>query len=196
MPQFDLLRRAAQEITALFTLLALHHAQAFQVQQDEFQELLRDAFVLRQRRNHHGFTRSFPGEGDHGFVPMVINMAQEKGESAYIGEGSNRWPAVHRSDAAALYRLIIEKQPELRVFHAVDEEGIAFREIAEAIGQGLNLPVLSKAGDEAAAHFGWFLHFASMDCPSSSEKTRAALNWEPKATGLITDIGAAGYLKK
>jgi nucleoside-diphosphate-sugar epimerase len=136
---------------------------------------------------------SVHGEGDHGFVPLIINMAKEKGESAYIAAGDNRWPAVHRSDAAALYRLIIEKQPELRVLHAVAEEGIEFREIAEAIGQGLHLPVLSKTGDEAAAHFGWFLHFASMNCPSSSEKTRATLNWQPKATGLIADISAAGY---
>ncbi len=139
---------------------------------------------------------SVHGEGDHGFVPMIINMAREKGESAYIAEGSNRWPAVHRSDAAVLYRLIIEKQPELRVFHAVAEEGIAFSEIAEAIGQGLHLPVLSKTGDEAAAHFGWFLHFGSLGCPSSSEKTRAALNWQPKATGLIEDMGAAGYFRQ
>jgi nucleoside-diphosphate-sugar epimerase len=137
---------------------------------------------------------SVHGEGDHGFVPMIINLTKEKEESAYIAEGNNRWPAVHRLDAAVLYRLIIEKQPELRVFHAVAEEGIAFREIAEAIGKGLNLPVLSKADDEAAAHFGWFLHFASMNCPSSSEKTKAALGWQPKGTGLIADIGAAGYL--
>jgi nucleoside-diphosphate-sugar epimerase len=139
---------------------------------------------------------SVHGEGDHGFVPMIINMAREKGESVYIAGGDNRWPAVHRSDAAVLYRLIIEKQPELRVLHAVAEEGIAFRKIAEAIGEGLHLPVLSKTGDEAAAHFGWFLHFASMNCPSSSEKTREALNWQLKATGLIADIGAAGYLLK
>ncbi|WP_114939264.1 SDR family oxidoreductase [Mucilaginibacter endophyticus] len=138
---------------------------------------------------------SVHGEGDHGFVPMIINMTKEKGESAYIGDGNNFWPAVHRSDAAVLYRLIVEKQPELRVFHAVDEQGVAFREIAEAIGNGLNLPVLSKSGDEAAAHFGWFLHFASMNCPSSSEKTRATLGWQPKATGLIFDIKNAGYLK-
>ncbi|QEM12813.1 SDR family oxidoreductase [Mucilaginibacter rubeus] len=138
---------------------------------------------------------SVHGEGDHGFVPMIINMTKEKGESAYIGDGNNFWPAVHRSDAAVLYRLIVEKQPGLRVFHAVDEQGVAFRDIAEAIGSGLNLPVLSKSGDEAAAHFGWFLHFASMNCPSSSEKTRATLGWQPKATGLIFDIKNAGYLK-
>ncbi|MDB5149809.1 MAG: 3-beta hydroxysteroid dehydrogenase [Mucilaginibacter sp.] len=137
---------------------------------------------------------SVHGEGDHGFVPMIINLAKEKGESVYIAEGNNRWPAVHRSDAAILYRLIVEKQPELRVLHAVAEEGIAFREIAEAIGQGLNLPVLSTTGEEAVTHFGWFLHFASMNCPSSSEKTRSALGWEAKGTGLIADIGAAGYL--
>jgi len=138
---------------------------------------------------------SVHGEGDHGFVPIIINTAKEKGELAYIGDGNNFWPAVHRSDAAVLYRLIVEKQPDLRVFHAVDEQGVAFREIAEVIGNGLNLPVLSKSGDGAAAHFGWFLHFASMNCPSSSEKTRAALGWQPKASGLIFDIKNAGYLK-
>lgn len=133
-------------------------------------------------------------KGDHGFVPLVIGLAREKGESAYIAEGNNQWPAVHRSDAAVLYRLIVEKRPALKVFHAVAEEGIPFRKIAEEIGEGLKLPVVSKTGDHAAAHFGWFVHFAGLDCAASSKKTREALGWETKATDLLTDIATAGYL--
>jgi nucleoside-diphosphate-sugar epimerase len=133
---------------------------------------------------------SVHGAGDHGFVPIVIGIAHEKGESAYIGEGNNQWPAVHRSDAAAVYRLIVEKQPSLKTLHAVAETGVPFREIAQAIGKGLNLPVMSKSGDEVAKHFGWFAHFAAINCPSSSEQTRQALGWEPHGTGLIEDIRA------
>lgn len=133
---------------------------------------------------------SVHGAGDHGFVPIVIGMAREKGESAYVNEGQNHWPAVHRSDAAALYRLIVEKLPAQKIFHAAAESGVPFREIAEAIGEGLGLPAVSKSGDDVSTHFGWFAHFASMDCPSSNEKTRGALGWEPKAPGLIRDIQA------
>lgn len=137
---------------------------------------------------------SVHGAGDHGFVPMVIAMAREKAESAYIADGSNHWPAVHCSDAAVLYRLILEKRPALKVFHAVAEEGIPFRRIAETIGQGLHLPVVSKTGEDATAHFGWFVHFAGLDCAASSEKTRKALGWEGKSSNLLTDIAHAGYL--
>jgi len=133
------------------------------------------------------------GEGDHGFVPMIISMAKEKGESAYIGEGNNLWPAVHRFDAAVLYRLIIEQQPEQQVFHAVAEQGIPFKQIAEKIGEGLHLPVVSKTGDEAAAHFTWFSHFAAMDCKASAALTNNVLGWEPKQVGLLVDIVEGGY---
>lgn len=132
--------------------------------------------------------------GDHGFVPMVIGMAREKGESAYAGDGNNQWPAIHRLDAAAVYRLIVEKQPSLKVLHAVAETGVPFRDIAQAIGDGLNLPVVSKTGDEVAGHFGWFAHFAAMGCPSSSEQTRQALGWEPHGPGLLEDIRACYFL--
>ncbi len=131
---------------------------------------------------------SVHGAGDHGFVPIVIGMAREKGKSAYVGEGNNQWPAVHRSDAAALYRLIMEKQPSLRTFHAVAETGVPFREIAQAIGKELNLHVVSVSNDEAAEHFGWFAHFAAINCPSSNEQTRQALGWEPHGPGLIEDM--------
>lgn len=133
---------------------------------------------------------SVHGQDDHGFVPIIINMAREKGESAYVGDGSNQWPAVHRKDAAVLYRLIVEKQPEQKVLHAVAEIGVPFKEIAETIGKGLNLPVVSKSGDDIAAHFGWFAHFASINCPASGDKTRQALGWEPREPGLIDDITA------
>lgn len=133
------------------------------------------------------------GAGDHGFIPMVIGMAKEKGVSAYIGEGNNRWPAVHRLDAAALYRLIVEKQPEQKVYHAVAEEGIAFREIAAAIGQQLDLPAVSKEGEDAAAHFGWLTHFAGFDCPASGEQTRKTLDWQPLQPGLMDDLVPGVY---
>lgn len=137
---------------------------------------------------------SVHGAGDHGFVPMIIDITKERGESAYIGDGGNRWPAVHRLDSALLYRLIIEKRPALKVLHAVAEEGILFRDIAKAIGTGLELPVVSKTGAAAAAHFTWFEHFASIGCVASSEKTRNALGWQPTGPELLSDIAAAGYL--
>jgi nucleoside-diphosphate-sugar epimerase len=123
---------------------------------------------------------------------MVADMARQNGESVYIGEGQNRWPAAHRFDAASMYRLIVEKQPEQRVFHAVAEQGVAFGEIAKAVGNALDLPVVSKDKASAEAHFGWFLHFASIDCPASSEKSRAALGWSPREIGLLEDLGT-GY---
>lgn len=133
------------------------------------------------------------GKGDHGFVPMVIDMAKKNRQSAYIGEGNNRWPAVHRLDAAVLYRLIAERKPSQRVYHAVAEEGIAFRVIAEAIGQGLQLPVVSKTGKEAEAHFTWFTHFASLGCPASAAKTGKALDWQPTEAGLLEDLASGSY---
>ncbi|SEJ58263.1 Nucleoside-diphosphate-sugar epimerase [Dyadobacter sp. SG02] len=146
-----------------------------------------DVYIVRLPPSVHG-------AGDHGFVPILIDMAKQKGESAYIGEGDNAWPAVHRLDAAVLYRLIVEKRPELKVFHAVAEKGIPFRDIANAIGAVLNLPVVSKTSDEAAVHFSWFAHFAAMGCETSGEKTRAALGWDTHAPGLLDDIADAGYL--
>jgi nucleoside-diphosphate-sugar epimerase len=128
------------------------------------------------------------GQGDHGFIPIVIGLAKEKQHSVYIGEGHNHWPAVHRLDAAVVYRLIVEKQPEQKVFHAVAEEGIPFRQIANAIGQGLQLPTVSKDGKDAEDHFGWFKHFAAIDCAASSEQSRTLLGWEPRQPGLLDDL--------
>ena len=137
---------------------------------------------------------SVHGEGDYGFVPTVISMAREKGVSVYKGAGTNRWPAVHRLDAAHLFRLVLEHTaaPGTR-FHAVADEGIAFREIAEAIGKGLSVPVVSESAEGTAAHFGWFTHFAGFDCPASSEQTRALLGWQPTQPGLLADLDGGSY---
>jgi nucleoside-diphosphate-sugar epimerase len=136
---------------------------------------------------------SVHGPGDHGFVPILIRFAREKGISAYVGDGNNRWPAVHRLDAARAYRLALEHGTEGGPFHAVAEEGVPFKQIAEVIGRHLNIPVVAKSPEEAAEHFGWFTGFVSGDWPASSEKTRSRLGWQPEQAGLITDIDHAGY---
>jgi nucleoside-diphosphate-sugar epimerase len=136
---------------------------------------------------------SVHGEGDHAFVPALIGMAREKGISAYVGDGHNRWPAVHRLDAAQLFRLVLEKGVAGARYHGVAEEGIPFRDIAGAIGAHLNVPVVGKTPDEAAIHFGWFAHFAALDNPASSRRTREVLGWQPRQPGLIADLDRGRY---
>lgn len=136
---------------------------------------------------------SVHGEGDHGFVPILINLAREKGVSAYIGDGANRWPAVHRLDAAHLFRLALKNARAGARFHGVAEEGIAFLEIADVIGRRLGIPVVSKSGKEAAAHFGWFEHFAGIDGPASSQLTQERLGWRPVQPTLLTDLERGTY---
>jgi len=138
---------------------------------------------------------SVHGEGDHGFVPMLIGIAREKGVSVYQGEGQNRWPAVHRFDAARLFRLALEKGAAGARYHGVAEEGVPFREIAGVISRRLNLPLVSKAPGEAAAHFGWFAHFAAIDNRASSQQTREQLGWQPTGPGLIEDIDQPYYFQ-
>lgn len=133
------------------------------------------------------------GTGDHGFVPALIGMAREKGKAAYIGDGANRWAGVHRFDAARLYRLALEHGGIGRHWHAVADEGVAFRDIAAAIGRGLGVPVTALTADEAPAHFGWMAGFAGLDMAASSARTRAALGWAPRERGLLEDIERGGY---
>lgn len=132
---------------------------------------------------------SVHGLGDHGFVPILIRLARETGVSAYIGEGLNRWPGVHRLDAARLYRLVVEQESIEPAYHAIAEEGVAFRQIAEVIGRRLGLPVEPRGPE----HFGWFAAFAGADIPASSAHTRKALGWMPTGPGLLEDIDQPSY---
>ena len=136
---------------------------------------------------------SVHGEGDHGFVPVLIEIARDKGVAAYIGDGSNRWPAVHRLDAANLYRLALETADAGSVFHAIADEGIPTREIAEVIGRHLELPVVSVAPQDAAEHFGWMGMFFGIDAPASSALTQERLGWRPARLGLIEDLERGHY---
>jgi len=138
---------------------------------------------------------SVHGKGDHGFVPRLISIAREKGVSAYISDGLNRWPAVHRLDAARLYRLVLEKGTARATYHGVADEGVPTREIAEVIGRHLNVPVVSKSSEEAADHFGWIAHFFGIDAPASSAQTQERLGWRPVQPGLIADLNADRYFE-
>ena len=138
---------------------------------------------------------SVHGDGDHGFVPALIGIAREKGVSAYIGDGRNRWPAVHRLDAAHLYRLALEKGHAGALFHAVAEEGLPTRDLAEVIGRRLKVPVVSKSPEEAAAHFSWLARFFALDGPASSTRTQERLGWHPRQPGLISDVELGRYFE-
>lgn len=129
-----------------------------------------------------------------GFVTFVIGVAREKRASAYVGEGLNRWAAVHVADAARVYRLALEKQEAGARYHAIGEEGVPFREIAEAIGRGLNVPLVSKSAEEAGAHFGFLAGFAGRDLTGSSAQTQRVLGWHPTGPGLIADLSQMNYL--
>lgn len=148
-------------------------------------------FVVAAHGGHASVVRLSPsvhGEGDHGFVPMLIAIAREKGVSGYINEGSNRWAAIARRDAASLFRLALERGKAGATYHGVSEQGIIFRDIAEAVGDGLGLPVRSIAPADAEGHFGWFTGFAGIDCPASSDWTQAQLGWTPGGSNLLAGL--------
>ncbi len=129
-----------------------------------------------------------------GLVPMLTQLAREKGMSAYVGDGANRWAAAPLADTAHLYRLVVEQTgPGVTVYHAVQEEGVALREIAETLGKGLKVPVVSLDPEKAGEHFGWIAHFAAGDLPASGEWTQKALDWKPTGPGLIEDLTNMKY---
>lgn len=136
---------------------------------------------------------SVHGHGDYGFIPHLIKLAAQTGVSAYIGEGMNYWPAVHRLDAAALFRLALERGAGASAFHAIADEGVPFREFAAVIARRLGVPLVSLTQEEASNHFGWFAGFAGMDVRASSAGTREQLGWEPSQPGLIADIDHPAY---
>ncbi len=136
------------------------------------------------------------GDGDNGFMAALVGIARDKGVSGYIGDGSNRWPAAHRLDAARLFRLALEKAPAGSTVHAVADEGVPVRAIAAVIGRHLELPVAAIAPEDAGAHFGFLAAFLGVDSPASSALTRALLEWQPTHPGLIDDLDQGHYFHK
>lgn len=135
------------------------------------------------------------GDGDKGFMATLVATARAKGVSGYLGDGANRWPAVHRLDAARLFRLAVEKAPAGAVLHGVAEEGVAIRDVAEVIGRGLDVPVAPVAPDEAAGHFTWMSAFVGLDAPASNTQTRELLGWQPTGPGLLEDLAKGHYFQ-
>ncbi|MFH7334255.1 SDR family oxidoreductase [Streptomyces sp. KHY 26] len=133
------------------------------------------------------------GDGDNGFIASLVGIARDKGVSGYAGDGANRWPAVHRLDAARLFRLAVEKAPAGTVLHGVAEEGLPLRDIAEVIGRQLNLPTASIGSEDLAGHFGWMSAFVGLDAAASSAATRTLLGWEPTGPGLLADLEEGHY---
>jgi len=155
-----------------------------------------EAMVLTARGVRGSVIRLPPtvhGAGDHAFIPRLINFAREKSLSAYVGDGTNVWPAVHRLDAAHLYRLALENAEPGTRLHGIAEEGIAFRAIAEAIGAGLGVPVRSLTAEEAPAHFDFLARFVATDNPVSSSITRKTFGWHPEGPDLLNDMRDNGY---
>jgi nucleoside-diphosphate-sugar epimerase len=155
-----------------------------------------DALVLETPGVRGAVVRLPPtvhGAGDHGFVPRMIGFAKEHGAAAYVGDGANRWPAVHRLDAARVFRLALEKAAPGTRLHAVAEGGVPMRAIAEAIGAGLGVPARSVTAEEAPAHLDFLATFAAIDNPTSSALTREMLGWRPEQPELLVDMNEAGY---
>ncbi|MEZ4451314.1 MAG: SDR family oxidoreductase [Nannocystaceae bacterium] len=153
-----------------------------------------DALVARGVRVGTVRLPQVHGEGDRGFVPMLIDIARARGVSAYVGDGANRWPSAHRLDVARLFRLaLVSPFAAGARFHAVAEDGVRVRDIAGSIGRHLGIPVVTRSAEEAPEHFGWFANFAAMDGPASSERTRRALGWEPVEIGLMEDLERGHY---
>ena len=139
------------------------------------------------------FSPTVHGTHDHGFIAEIVRVAREKGVAGYVEDGSNRWPAVHVSDAARLVRIGLEQAEAGTILHAVGEQGVPTREIAEAIGRGLGLPVKSIARDDAAAHFGWIGGFFGLDIPASSDLTQQRFGWTPTGPTLVEDLDGGAY---
>jgi len=154
------------------------------------------ALSLASRNVRSSIVRLSPtnhGDGDHGFLAAIVGIARDKGVSGYIGDGSSRWPAVRRLDSAHLFRLAVEGAPAGSTLHAVGDEGVPIRDIAEVIGRHLDLAVVSIAPEDAAEHFTWLADFLALDSPASSTLTRELLGWEPTQPGLIADLDQGHY---
>ena len=158
----------------------------------------RDALALSASGVRSASVRLAPtvhGDGDGGFVATLVDVARRTGVSGYVGDGANHWPAVHRQDAATLFRLAVESAPAGSVLHGAAERGVPLRDVAEAVGRHLDLPVRSIAPQDAAAHFGWLAGFLALDVVASSELTREVLGWTPTGPGLLDDLARGHYFR-
>jgi nucleoside-diphosphate-sugar epimerase len=171
--------------TTLFTGGPAIRARNAQMTLDLASRGVRSSVVRLPPTNH--------GDGDHGFMATLVSIACDKGVSGYIGDGANRWPAVHRLDSARLFRLALETAPAGSALHAVADEGVAIRDIAEVIGRHLDIPVLSISPEDAGEHFTWLAGFLGLDSPASSALTRELLAWEPTHLRLIDDLDQGHY---
>jgi nucleoside-diphosphate-sugar epimerase len=142
------------------------------------------------------FPPTVHGDGDHGFVATLVGIARQRGVAGYVGDGTNRWPAVHRSDAARLARLAVEAAPAGSVLHAVADEGVPFRDIAQAMGRHLGIPTTSVAPADAGEHFAHLGHFVGLDSPATAAATRELLGWEPTGPSLLEDLGQDHYYRQ
>ena len=142
------------------------------------------------------FPPTVHGDGDHGFVATFVEIARQRGVSAYVGDGANRWPAVHRSDAASLARLAVEAAPAGSVLHAVGDEGVPFRAIAETLGRHLEVPTTSLSPADALEQFGPLGHFVGLDSPARAAITREMLGWEPTGPTLLEDLDEDHYYRQ
>lgn len=141
------------------------------------------------------FPPTVHGDGDHGFIATLVGIARRQGVAGYVADGTNRWPAVHRADAARLARLAVEAAPAGSVLHAVADEGVGFRAIAEAMAWKLAIPTKSVAPEDAAGHFGFLSHFVALDSPATATATRELLGWEPTGPSLLDDLGKEHYYR-
>ncbi|MEU0094469.1 SDR family oxidoreductase [Kribbella sp. NPDC006257] len=141
------------------------------------------------------FAPTVHGDGDHGLIKHLVGIAREKGVAGYVDDGAGRWPAVHRSDAGRLVSLGLQKAPAGAILHAIAEEGVPTREIAEAIGRGLGVPAVSVTREDAPAHFGWIGGFFGMDVPTSSTLTQQLLGWTPTGPTLLEDLATDSYFR-
>jgi nucleoside-diphosphate-sugar epimerase len=148
---------------------------------------IRSSIVRLSPTNH--------GDGDHGFLAAIVGIAKERRVSGYVGDGSNRWPAVHRLDSGHLFRLALEEAPAGSTLHAVADEGVPIRDIAGVIGRHLDIPVVSVAAENANEHFSWLGGFIAMDSPASSAQTQELLGWQPTQAGLIEDLELGHYFR-
>jgi nucleoside-diphosphate-sugar epimerase len=142
------------------------------------------------------FPPTVHGDGDHGFVATLAGIARQRGVAGYVGDGTNRWPAVHRSDAARLARLAVEAAPAGTVLHAVGDEGVPFREIAQAMGRHLGIPTASVTPADAVEHFAHLSHFVALDSPATAAVTRELLAWEPTGPSLLEDLEQDHYYRQ